>query len=224
MKEKNKFYIEDNAGLTGEKLIGMKQNNYYLYRALTNLYKTVKEGNPKIGGVFRPALLSGELQKSDAQTGFNTNHLAEKLKFLVMSLQEPANLATFKKSFLYLNVLKPMSCGSVNLEPDEQWFNFKHVKNFDDVFKNKSALDAALLCQRDDKSVPLGLDFSKLIDTFVQTDKYGNYYLEDKASTEDEMAGYAAMKEYLQVMKKNPRFRKNYENEKENENDDEKDY
>lgn len=222
MKENNKYYIEDNAGLTGEKLANMKKNNYYLYRAFTNLYKSVEDKNPKIGGPFRPALLAGELQRSDAQTGFNTNNLAAKLKYLTIQLSDPANVAKFKKSFLYQNILEPMSCGT-QAEVDDQWLNFKHTNNYDPVFKNKSSLDAALICQRDDQNAPFGLDFSKLIDTFVQTDKYGNYYLEDKYTIEDEIAGDEAMHRQLKSLKSNARFKESYANPKatSNELDDE---
>ena len=217
MREKNKYYIKDNAGLTGEKLANMKKNNYYVYRALTNIYKSVEDNNPKIGGPFRSALLAGELQRSDTQTGFNTNNLGAKLKYLVASLNDPASVAKFKKSFLYQNILEPMSCGT-QAEVDDQWLNFKHTNGYDPAFKNKSSLDAALICQRDDMTAPFGLDFSKLIDTFVQTDRNGNYYLEDKYTIEEEIAGDEAMHAQLKSLKSNERFKASYLNPKETTN------
>lgn len=207
---KNKYYIDGNAELYGEKLINMKKNCYYLYRAFTNLYKSAKDNSP-IGGPFRPALLTGELQREDRLTGFNTNRLGLKLKFLTVSLSDSANLKMFKNSLLYNTVLESMSCGTL-VDIDEQWLNYRHTNNCEPALETKTSLDGALICQRDDLNAPLGLDFSKLIDLFVQTDGYGNYYPEDKYSFEEEELVVQAISAQLKTMKEHKRFQANYFN------------
>lgn len=207
---KNKYYIEGNAGLYGEKLINMKKNCYYLYRALVTLYKTVKDGNPTIGGPFRPALLTGELQREDNLTGFNSNHLGTKLKFLTTSLNKFENCNLFKTSLLYKS-LKALACGT-QIDVNAQWVRYQLTADGKINFKDKNALDGALICQRDDLNAPLGLNFSKLIDLFVQTDGYDNYYLEDKYTFEEEADVAQAISAQLKTMKENKRFQANFFN------------
>lgn len=225
---KNKYFIDGNGGLQGEQLANMKLNNYYLFRALSHLCKTAidEKSTDKIGGPFRAALLSGELQRSDSQTGMDTNDLAGKLKFLVVALSDkshPENIEKFKKSFLCQSVLKPLMRGDSIDDPANEWKNFKHTSNYDAKFKNKKAIDAAIICKRDDATAPLGIDFSKVIDSFVKTDKNGNYYLDDNYAIDDEIAMTDAVNKELKSLKNNKRFKDSYANPNQSSLEDEND-
>ncbi len=225
--KKNPYFIDGNGGLSKEQLANMKLNNFYLYKALNQILKSVRTNDAKIGGPLRASLLTGELKKSDALTGVDTNRLGEKLKFLVIELSDknhPEKLEAFKKSYLYNTVIEPLSSGYI-LDEDRKWSNYKHTSNYEQAFKNKNALDAALTCQREDEKAPLGLDFSKIIDSFVKTDEKGNFYLEDSYTIEEEIAMGEAVNEQLKTFKNNSRFKANYSNPKaassENEFEDE---
>ena len=213
---KNPYFIEDNGGLSQSQVSMMKKNNFYLYRALSHLYRTVNSNNSntKIGGPYRTALISGELPKNDNVTGIDTNNLAAKLKFLVLALSDnnhPEYKEAFKNSFLYSNILETL-CYGYTTDSDLAWKYYTQTDDVEDSFKNKSSYDAALVCQRDDPKSPLGLDFSKLIDSFVKTDKNGNFYLENDYNVDEELAMTDAVKTQLETLKNNSRFCDNYNN------------
>ena len=92
------YYINGNGGFRST-LPLIKKNNFYVIKALNQLWYSAKRGKPnEIGGPYRPALLHGELPKSDKVTGFNTNRLAEKLKFLTIQLSDkrhPENIVKY---------------------------------------------------------------------------------------------------------------------------------
>lgn len=207
----NKYYIADNAGLRGIQLINMKKNNYYLYRAFVGIYKSVVDKNPKIGGFYRPQILAGELLRTDEETGFNTDNLALKLRFLVVSLREEINVRKFRYSFLALRAIEPMYYGTLD-NPKDQWYYYKPTADCLPAFKDKSSFVAALLCQRNDDNAPLGLNFSKLIDTLVQTDGNGNYYIDGTSDPMDYINMGKAVAAQLAAMKSHPKFKSSFYN------------
>ncbi|MCI8555407.1 MAG: hypothetical protein HFI85_02410 [Clostridia bacterium] len=214
--KKNPYFIDGNLGLNDKQVALAKQNNYYLFKALNQIYKTARDNDAKIGGALRAALLGGELKNSDSATGVDTNGLGGKLKFLTISLSDPKKLEQFKNSFFYNNILKALAAGAI-LDDNKTWPNYKHTSNYEQTFKNKSSVEAAIVCQREDLKAPLGLDYSKLIDSIVKTDENGNYYLEDSYTVEEEIAMDEAISTQIKSLKNNERFKRNYYNPKEKE-------
>ncbi len=212
----NKYFIDDDMGLSVNQIAMQKKNNFYFYMAFSFIYDDVVRKNKDIGGELRGAMLSGRLPKKDLLTGINSNHMAEKIKFLVLALSDPnhkENIEIFKSSFFYNNVLKCLTMG-FSVDSDNKWINFKRTANFESSFVGKNSYDIALICQREDISSPLGLDFTKLIDTIIKTDENGNYYLDGSMSVEDEVEVAEAVELQLKAFQTNERFCRNCINPK----------
>ncbi len=210
----NPYYRESNKGLSQTQISNIKKNNFYLYRALNHLVASIEKGKEELGGNYRGLLLSGELPKNDKLTGVSSNRLAEKLKYLVIAISDknhPENLEKFKNSYFYKNVLLPINLG-YTADVDAGWNNFQKSNNVETAFKNKSAYDAALICQRDDLNAPIGFDFSKAIDSIVKTDKDGTFYLDSTTLIEDEVSISEAVNAQLDNLQGNKRFSENYNN------------
>lgn len=222
----NKFFIDGNKNLTKKQLIRAKANSFYLFNAFAAMRTSIREGKKRIGGELRFALLSGKLQFDDNVTGIDTNKLAEKIKFLTMSISDqkhPENLKKFKDSFFYSVFLKRLLTGKDFDNNLKNWPKFKNIST-DEKYKDKTAIAFSFDLVQEDLNLPLGLDFSKIIDTIVQTDKDGNYYLEDTCSAEDEIAISEALNYQLSLLQNHPKFKENFEyTEKEDEIDDEND-
>ena len=210
----NEYYINGNGGFKST-LPHIHKNNYYVIKALNHLAFSSRDGKyDEIGGAFRTPLLSGQLPKSDKITGFNTNRLAEKLQFLVLQLSDrrhPENLVKFRNSFFYTSVLAPLFNGFV-IDEDQAWENYQLNKNCEDALRGKNPIEGAFLCKYENYSSPIGLDFSKLIDTIVKTDKNGRFFLDDNVSTEDQLKITNAIQLQLDEFKENARFASNFKN------------
>ena len=212
----NKYFIDSNENYQQRQVCMMKKNYYYVVRAFSAIIGSLNNTNSLVGGDYRPALLAGKLPKTDDVSDVNTNNLGEKLKFLTIALSDkrhPENVNTFKESAIYKIILTHLFSGCIT-DVDQQWDNFVLKNSQDSPFKDKNALTAALICQRDSTNSPIGLDFSKLIDTLVQTDKNGNYFLSNDIDINDEIALTEAVKMYLTMLKSNKRFTENYQNPK----------
>ncbi len=216
----NKYFINDNKNLTKKQLARAKANNFYLFNAMAKLRSSVRKGQKRIGGPLRSAMLGGKLQFDDEYTGLDSNDLGGKIKFLITSIgddKHPENLKMFKESFFYTVFLKKIVTGQDFDNDLKNWPLYKNISTNEEV-KTKSAFGFACMLVKDDMSLPLGFDFSKVIDTIVQTDENGNYYLEDNCSSEDELAITEALNYQISILQNHPEFEKNFVyTEKENE-------
>ena len=107
-------------------------------------------------------------------------------------------------------VLIPLYNG-YTFDQDQAWSNFKYKTDGEETLKT-TTLDAALICQRDDITSSIGLNFSALIDTFIKTDKNGHYFLGGTVSTEDEEKMCKAVQRQLDDLKSNKRFAASFTN------------
>ncbi len=204
----NKYLIYDSDKLTERQLTFAKANSFYLFHAMAKLRSSVRKGDKIIGGVLHSPMIGGKLQYDDIYTGLNTNDLGGKIKFLVEALSDekhPENLEMFKKSFFYTVFLKKIVTGAYYDNDLVNWPMYKNVSN-DENIKKRSAFGFAMEVMKDDMSLPLGVDFSKVIDIIVQTDKNGNYYLEENCSNEDKLAIAEAVNLFFSILQNHPRF------------------
>ncbi len=210
----NKFFIDNNKDYTKEQLTKIKANNYFIIRALSVLHTSIRDNNPIIGGPFRPVLIKGKPQYADSLTGMDTNDLAGKLKFLTLALNDkdhPENIEIFKNSFLNKSVLKPLLLGNYyDSDNLNFWSDYKNVSTNSKI-KNLTVIDYSYYLQKNDLNTPIGLDFSKIIDTLVKTDKNGNYYLENSYSIEDEVEITEAVNLQLHSFQDHPKLKDNFE-------------
>ncbi len=207
---KNKFFIDNNDDYSKEQLNKIKANNMYIVKALAQLRSSVRKNDSIIGGNMRPYLLKGKLQYSDSVTGIDTNDFAGKLKFLTIALNDkshPENIEVFKNSLLNEVVTKSLVSGNYLDDSLEFWDNFKNISTSK---KKTSIIDFVLETQRNDLTAPIGLDFSKIIDTLVKTDENGNYYIENSYSMEDETEIAEAVQLQLHAFQDHPKFKENF--------------
>lgn len=206
----NPYYIEKRLDLTSKQLVYAKQNNYYIFKALNFIFGSVETNEAKVGGPYRAPILTGNLRNDDSLTGIDSNGLGKKLKFLTIALGNPKYVEQFKKSFLH-EVLLYLFSGSLT-DPDSEWRSYLRTPDCEELFKNKGCLESAIICNRDNINSPLGIDFSKIIDIFVKTDKNGNFYLDDKYSAEEEVFVTEAVDREIKTLKSNDRFRNSFIN------------
>ena len=210
---KNKYYIDDKGSLTDEQVRMVKRNYIHVAKALNRLYFAALRNNlDNLDNTYKPFLLSGNLDFGDNETGLDTNDLAIKLRFLTISLSEnPKNVEKFRNSLLYNGILTPLYAGDVG-NPNKQWINYKNTMMDNRLINNNNPFIGALICNKLEPNAPIGLDYSKIIDSFVKVDEYGKYYLSDKNNIQDEVEMLEAVKQYLKDLKSNEIFRKNYKN------------
>ena len=125
--------------------------------------------------------------------------------------RHPENIVNFRNSFLYNSILCPLFDG-YTADKDQAWNNYKFNENGEQALKNKTPVEAAIYCLCEDYNSPLGLNWAVLIDTFVKTDKNGNFYLEDDVSIDEEMKINKAMQQQLKDLRSNKRFTASFTN------------
>lgn len=222
---KNPYFSSDNKDyvsikgeqVTPERMKAIKLNNSYVISVLSNIiFKGDEFLNAPSMKKYMPTILAGNPARKDNITGYNSNNLGEKVKFLVLALSDknhPENMQKVKNSFFVQSIMMPLFTGSFAVEGSEdRWELYQKTTN-DPYFKNMNAINAATKCYLNDPEVPVGIDMSTLIDGLVGTDSNGNYYLIsdiDDLKVKENMV--AAMKEHINLLKSNKKFKANYNN------------
>ena len=216
----NKYYLdsEDTKKLTVEQLRAAKYNNYFLMSVFTNLVaEKGTNSETVVNSSFLPGLLLNNLPRKDSQTGIDSHNLGAKLNFLLRTLRNnPEAQKNFSSSFLS-QLIECFRRGTTAIE-DGQWIDYKESSHCEERYKNKDPFSAALLCYSRNDSLPVGINFAKIIDCLITTNNKGEYKLRDdfdKLSKEAaEMT--AACDKYLNAIKTNPSFTRNFYQDPEN--------
>jgi len=230
MTFKNPYFSSENADFvsvkdqkpTAERMRMIKVNNKFLFTLFSAMRtsKTKEEfTNTKIYQKYKNTFLAGNLFKNDNLTGFNTKKLGEKIKFLVMAFcdeSHPENIQKIQESSFMKDIMMILYHGGISPEgtdSDEMWELYEKADTVDGDLKNLSPLNGAVSCYVNDNTMPVGLDFSTLIDGIVKEDEYGNYEIAseiDNLKTNEEMI--VAMKTFVDMMKSSEKFKRNYHN------------
>lgn len=225
---KNRYYSSDNKDFvsiegqkpTDERMKMIKKNNQFILTVFSNMISSNDFMNTALLKKYEATILAGDLPKTDKVTGYNTNKLGEKLKFLVMAAADkshPENMENFKNSFFVQSLLIPIYHGGFmvnNEDSDERWTLYDKT-GVDKSFKNVSPLNGAFKCYVNDPNTPVGLDLSTLIDAIVKEDEKGNYQLVtdiNDINVKNDMV--SSVKEFIDLLKSNKRFKDNYKNPK----------
>ncbi len=219
MEEKNPFLFDKDyakrENLTPVQIMEIKNNNTYLLTILNNLF--TGKGDTALAKERLPQLiiqaLSGELYYPDSETGFDSNDLGGKFKFLLLELDKnPEARKIFNKSF-FTKTLRRLFAG-------DSWK--KNTTNWDD-YKMKSTATLPEYVSPEDSALvgafnifvyngdQLGLDMSKIIDTIVGKDQDGNYILKPSLDLADVGNLSAAVAEQTKIFKTEPVFTEIYE-------------
>ena len=226
---KNPYYSSDDRDfvsttdktVVGERMRRIKVNTKFLL----SVFQIMKDkedfmNTPSMKKYWEKVIIAGNLANSDKVTGFNTKKLGEKVKFLVKALADknhPENLEVYKNSFFVKSILEPLFHGDFSFsttaqEIDDRWELYKKVGNDPELDENK-IMNSAMKCYIDDEKAPVGLDLSTLIDCIVKEDKFGNYQLVgDFDDLDMKENAIEAVKEFIELLKTNPRFKSNFTN------------
>lgn len=215
---KNKYFLdkESTKGLSIEQLRAAKFNNQFLMSVFTNLVAhDGTNAESVIGQDYITCLLDNKLPRSDAETGVSSKNLGAKLSFLIKTLRNnPEEQKKFQNSFFF-QLIEVFRRGTINYDEQEIWSNYKPTTLCPDKYKKKGAFSIAMLCHSKNDSAPIGIDFSTLIDSLIDTDKNGNYFITtdfDKFGSEAQEMNNAC-KEYLKLIKSTPTFQSYFESE-----------
>lgn len=211
MNFNNPYYIKE-TNMSVEQELYMKENNIYFINIITCLIKYHGIAN-NITSNYKKRILSGELYNSDKKTGINTNSLGEKIKAFIILLDKEDNRNKFFNSYFYTAMTR-IATGNTNIDNyNEEWLNYTKTSFCDEELQQCSPLTAALVCYRADKTVPLGLNISRLMDNIVQKDQDGNYQIIDTTAEQGDLM-YQAVCEQVIALKKISKFQHCFENKK----------
>lgn len=185
MVEKNPFLFDKDfaktSGLSQEQITYLKGNNIFLFSILSNIF--TGNGDPAMAKEKLPQhmmqVLTGELYYTDSETGFNTNDLGGKFKYLLLELDKsPKAREIFTKSF-FTKSLKKLFIGNAWKESKTSWADYK-LKSNSQLPAYVSAQDNTLVGALNiyaNNGNEVGIDMSKVIDTIIGKDKDGNYVI-----------------------------------------------
>ena len=225
MEQKNPYLFDKNftRTLTKEQFVAIKENNKDLFTLF--FFIVVDDGDVARTKKLLPYAIyrfgSGKLLHSDKETGINTNHLGEKVMFLLLQLEkDPEARNTFNNSF-FASTLRRLYIGT-NLNDDiTNWNNYKIKDGLElPPNTNHTALIASFSFYT--KEAPeIGLDLSKMIDTIIVTDEAGNYKLKPTTDIAAAFPMYEAVTEQTRLLKNTPSFKYYFEKEEKKENNSE---
>lgn len=182
MAEKNPYYIdrEDTRRLSKEQIDCAKANNKFLLSVFTKL--VMSEGKNATLAVpvgKRSQLLEGKLPYSDKETGISSNNLGQKVCFLLKALEtNEADREAFANS--YFSELITFLCkGTTDTEINtpERWTNYVPTSRCNSEVAKKDAFTAATIFYKNDYTMPVGLNLSKIIDCLVTSNGKGGFEL-----------------------------------------------
>ncbi len=222
--EFDEYYLDEKTPRYKELAFDFIQRNFfYAVKALNALVLTTQdikfgghEKHEEIGGEYREALLSGRLPVPDRATNFYSNRLAEKLRYMTTKFSEDSeNIDKFKNSYFYRYVLVPLYAGYV-YNKDEAWYNYRFKDDGNPELKRFNVFAAALYSKYrldDNRERPVGINFAKLIDTFVQIDDKDNFHLVNGMPDDDTLGKIdIAIQKQLTEWKTNKWFAASFEN------------
>ena len=225
MQKTSRFYSTDNNKYNDKDLSYLKQTNVFIIYTLQMLIKG--KGSTEI-------LERAEAFYSKIKTkGFSAitktkemNNYIGKLRFLVLSLENnPKNAKIFMNSPLVKYLMEPIINGYTDEQEESAWDKFVELADSEDKIAQTSPLDACLTCyKKSDRTVPIGLDFTKILDTIVKVDANRQYYLDDKVDEGVAQELLKAAQLQLDLLKSNERFKNSFyipENENQSEDSDE---
>ncbi len=214
MTEKNPFLFDKDfaqkRNLTKDQILYIKNNNINIYTLLSNIF--AKKGDLSTAKAILPQhimqALSGELHYTDNETGYDTNDLGGKFKFLLLELDKnPKAREIFNNSY-FTKSLKALFVGNAWKAEKTSWSNYKMRERVDlpnYVTPNDTAIVGALniyLYNGDE----IGIDMSKVIDTIVGVDKDGKYCLKPVDDLETINYLSSAVTEQTRILKSSPIF------------------
>ncbi len=223
MENKNKFYMADCGTLSDKKVEKFKQNNIFIINTLEYLMLSKGDVN-KLDSDYRDAIVNRTLP-----TVANVNNCHAKLRFLVLALKNKENRKLFMNSPMVKCLMKPLLAGYTKAEDKaEAWENYSNRADSTDEIAKKSPFRGGLYVYRQsDRTFPIGLDFSTILDTIVKSDENGRYYLSNEVDEETKAQLLQATQMQIDALKGSERFQKNFyaldpiEDEDEDENYDE---
>ncbi len=214
MAEKNPFLFDKDfakkENLSKNQILYIKNNNIIIYTLLSNIF--AKKGELSQAKAALPEhimqALSGELRYTDSDTGYNTNDLGGKFKFLLLELDKnPKAREIFNNSY-FTKSLKSLFIGNAWKGCKTSWANYKmkdHVKLPEYVAPSDSAIVGALNIYLYNGE-EIGIDMSKVIDTIVGVDKDGKYCLNPVDDLETINYLSSAVTEQTRILKVSPIF------------------
>ncbi|MBE7074328.1 MAG: hypothetical protein E7379_04500 [Clostridiales bacterium] len=204
----NRYYLdkEDCKKLTIQQLRAYKYNNQFLISVFSLLNDSDGRNPEDALGFKLPCILENKLPKPDSETGIPSNNLGAKINFLIQTLKNSeADRQKFVNSFFY-QAIEILRRGS--LDYTDGWDTYKISSKCPDLHKDKNPFTLAILSHSKTNELPIGLDFTKLIDSLIGTDKNGKYYIRtdfDKMSSNAREINLAC-EAYLKMIKTNPMF------------------
>lgn len=219
----NKFYIADCGTLSDKKVEKFKQNNIFIINTLE--YLMLNNGDvSKLDKDYRDTIVNRNLP-----TVANVNNCHAKLRFLVLALKNKENRKIFMESPIIKCLMQPLLAGYTTEEgKGDAWENYSNKANSTDEIANKSPFRGGLYVYRQsDRTFPIGLDFSKILDTIVKSDENGRYYISGEADEATKAELLQATQMQIDALKGSERFKNNFyhldqiENEDDDENYDE---
>lgn len=214
MVEKNPFLFDKDfakkENLTKNQILYIKNNNIIIYTLLSNIF--VKKGELSQAKAILPEhimqALSGELRYTDSDTGYNTNDLGGKFKFLLLELDKnPKAREIFNNSY-FTKSLKSLFIGNAWKGSKTSWSKYKmkdDAKLPEYVAPTDSAIVGALNIYLYNGE-EIGIDMSKVIDTIIGVDKDGKYCLKPVDDLETINYLSSAVTEQTRILKTSPIF------------------
>lgn len=195
------------------RLRAVKFNNMYVLTIISKLHVfDNKFTDDYFIKKYMATILSGNLLATDTATGFNSNDLGGKVKFLVRECSKEEGIKKFRNSFFNLSLFKLLYDGNVRSWGNEGfWSNYENKKT-DEKTIDMNALNGALHYYLNDINTPVGLDLSRLFDAIVDKDKNGNYYIVENLDIEKQEEMINAVEMFIQLLRANPKFKEHFSN------------
>lgn len=202
----NRFFIDRNNGFDENRIIRLKHNNIFVLNTLE--YLMLRDGDVnELDKDYYDTIVNMNLPVAG-----NMNNCHEKLRFLVLSLHNQDNRTLFMESALITCVMRPLLAGYTRKEDRrEAWVNYSNKANSTDEICKKSPFRGGLFVYRQsDKTFPIGLDFSAMLDIIVSDDGNGKYCLISDVCREIKEELLKATQMQIDLLKNSERFKNNF--------------
>lgn len=221
MEKTNMYFTTDASKYSDQQVKDLKENNIFIIHTLSYLINLDGDSN-KLHSDYKNAIMKRELPSTA-----NINNCHAKLRFLIIALKNQENREKFLKSGIVKYVMNPLLKGYTQNEADG-WDNYVNKQESTDIdVTKKSPYRAGLYCYRhSDRNFPIGLDFTKVIDTIVKVDENGRYYISDETDEKTKSELLGATQSQIDSIKGSQRFKNsfyNYDPEATNEDEREDD-
>ena len=206
----NRFYLAA-TDVKSSQYQNTKDNAVYVWRILFNIIDRAmdeetfeKDGlSGAIASSYLAQLMTGKLIHSNTSDDIE---IGQKLKQLVLLLDNPANKDKFMNSCFFTAVVTVRN-GAVKGDLDtESWINYQTYSG-----PRKGALNFALISYKDTPGVPVGLNIKAFLDTIIKKNDKNKYELTDISISESDKL-LEATYEFIKNLKENHTFKSNYYN------------